>query len=136
MYIFLHGQHLLHIAMKRNQTLLTVQVGAMDGYHNDPMYFMFMETRGKHYVQARKEYKATERDSYFPDLRNWLPVMIEPVPKNFEDMKQTYLGIANDGGLGCAVPIHAAVSYDSTKTTCPFCRFNTAEDSPPSCKSK
>ena len=48
------GQHLLHIAMKRNQTLLTVQVGAMDGYSNDPMYHMFFETKGKNYVQARE----------------------------------------------------------------------------------
>jgi hypothetical protein len=51
-------------------------------------------------------------------------------------MKQTYLGIANDTGLGCAVPIHAAVSYDSTKTSCPFCRVNTADDAPPRCKGK
>jgi len=128
------GQHLLHIAMKRNQTLLTVQVGAMDGRSNDPMYGMFVETRGKNYVQARNGDIAPGRDSPFPDLRNWLPVMIEPVPKNYEDMKETYLGIASDRGLACAVPIHAAVSYDSTKTTCPFCRFNTADDAPPSCK--
>lgn len=111
------GQHLLHAAMKLNQTLLSVQVGAMDGRSNDPMYEMFV--------------------SSFSDLlRNWLPVMIEPVPKNYEDMKQTYLSIATDRGLGCAVPIHAAVSYDSTKTSCPFCRVNTADDAPPRCKGK
>jgi len=128
------GQHLLHIAMKRNQTLLTVQVGAMDGRSNDPMYEMFVETMGKNYVQARKGEIGTRRNSHFSDLRNWLPVMIEPVPQNYNDAKATYLGIANDGGLGCAVPIHAAVSYDSTKTACPFCRFNTADDAPDRCK--
>mmetsp|Transcript_21014 Transcript_21014/g.32043 ORF Transcript_21014/g.32043 Transcript_21014/m.32043 type:complete len:397 (+) Transcript_21014:69-1259(+) len=131
------GQHLLHIAMKRNQTLLTVQVGAMDGRSNDPMYGMFVETRGKNYVQARNGDIAPGRNSPFPDLRNWLPVMIEPVPKNYEDMKETYLGIANDKGLACAVPIHAAVSYeDSNKTSCSFCRFNTADDAPATCKGK
>eukprot|EP00985_Skeletonema_marinoi_P015230 scaffold7820_cov99-Skeletonema_marinoi.AAC.5 len=76
-------------------------------------------------------------DSPFPDLRNWLPVMIEPVPQNYDDMKQTYLVIANDKGLACAAPIHAAVSYeDSNKTSCSFCRFNTADDAPATCKGK
>ena len=121
------GQHLLHIAMKRNRTLLTVQVGAMDGRSNDPMHGMYVNTRGKNYVQAR---------SSFPDLRNWLPVMIEPVPKNYEDMTQTYLDIAKEKGLGCAVPIHAAVSYDPNKTSCAFCRVNTADDAPQVCKGK
>ena len=128
------GQHLLHLAMKWNQTLLTVQVGAMDGRSNDPMYGMFVKTRGKNYVQAREIVPG--KDSLFPDLRNWLPVMIEPVPKNYEDMKQTYLEVANETGLGCAVPINAAVSYDSEKSSCAFCRVNTAEDSPQRCKGK
>ena len=72
--------------MKRNQTLLTVQVGAMDGHSNDPLYEMFVETRGKNYVQARYKDILPGRDSSFPDLRNWLPVMIEPVPKNYENL--------------------------------------------------
>jgi len=135
------GQHLLHIAMERNQTLLTVQVGAMDGRSNDPMYNMFVETRGFNYVISRRprwgELPPGGSDSPFPDLRNWLPVMIEPVPQNYDDMKQTYLVIANDKGLACAVPIHAAVSYeDSNKTSCSFCRFNTADDAPATCKGK
>ena len=62
--------------------------------------------------------------------------MIEPVPKNYDDMEQTYLGVAKDKGLGCAVPINAAVSYDSEKSSCAFCRVNTAEDSPQRCKGK
>ena len=134
------GQHLLHIAMERNQTLLTVQVGAMDGRSNDPMYNMFVETRGFNYVLSRRPRWGElppGKDSPFPDLRNWLPVMIEPVLQNYDDMKQTYLVIANDRGLGCAVPIHAAVSYeDSNKTSCSFCRFNTADDAPATCKGK
>jgi len=134
------GQHLLHIAMERNQTLLTVQVGAMDGRSNDPMYNMFVETRGFNYVISRRPRWGElppGKDSPFPDLRNWLPVMIEPVPQNYDDMKQTYLVIANDKGLACAAPIHAAVSYeDSNKTSCSFCRFNTADDAPATCKGK
>jgi hypothetical protein len=110
------GQNLLHLSMKRNKTLLTLQVGAMDGKSNDPMYGMFVKEN--------------------VDLRNWLPVLIEPVPKNYQDLTQTYLEIAKDKGLGCAVPIHAAVSYDSTKSICPFCRVNTADDSPQTCKGK
>jgi hypothetical protein len=128
------GQHLLHLAMKWNQTLLTVQVGAMDGRSNDPMYGMFVKTWGKNYVQAREIVPG--EDSLFPNLSNWLPVMIEPVPKNYDDMEQTYLRVAKDKGLGCAVPINAAVSYDSEKSSCAFCRVNTAEDSPQRCKGK
>jgi hypothetical protein len=144
------GQHLLHIAMKRKQTLLTVQVGAMDGRSNDPMHEMFVETKGEHYVQARWRHISPNRKNWrgsfeakwgdhgpsFPDLRNWLPIMIEPVPQNYQDMTQAYLKIANTSGLGCAVPIHAAVSYDSSKTSCPFCRVNTAQDAPQQCKGK
>jgi len=128
------GQHLLHLAMKWNQTLLTVQVGAMDGRSNDPMYGMLVKTWGKNYVQAREIVPG--EDSLFPNLSDWLPVMIEPVPKNYDDMEQTYLGVAKDKGLGCAVPINAAVSYDSEKSSCAFCRVNTAEDSPQRCKGK
>ncbi|KAL7530952.1 hypothetical protein ACHAXR_003769, partial [Thalassiosira sp. AJA248-18] len=98
-----------------------------------PMYEMFVETKGEKYVQARGDV-TPGRDSSFPDLRNWLPVMIEPVPKNYGDMTRTYWEIATGTGLGCAVPINAAVSYDSTKTTCPFCRVKTAGDAPPRCK--
>jgi hypothetical protein len=45
------------------------------------MYEMFVKTMGKNYVQARRGDIAPGSDSSFPDLRNWLPVMIEPVPK-------------------------------------------------------
>ena len=32
------GQHLLHASIQQNKTMLTVQIGAMDGQSNDPMY--------------------------------------------------------------------------------------------------
>lgn len=121
------GQHLLHHAIELNQTLLTVQVGAMDGKSNDPMYEMFVGD-GRKRVGTMK----------FGNLINWLPVLIEPVPRNFELMVETYIDISKTRGLGCAVPINAVVSYDhdsspNQKTTCPFCRINTAEDAPKEC---
>eukprot|EP00584_Thalassiosira_punctigera_P017870 CAMPEP_0172560970 /NCGR_PEP_ID=MMETSP1067-20121228/90991_1 /TAXON_ID=265564 ORGANISM="Thalassiosira punctigera, Strain Tpunct2005C2" /NCGR_SAMPLE_ID=MMETSP1067 /ASSEMBLY_ACC=CAM_ASM_000444 /LENGTH=295 /DNA_ID=CAMNT_0013350901 /DNA_START=99 /DNA_END=986 /DNA_ORIENTATION=+ len=118
------GQHLLHLAIQRNETLVTLQVGAMDGKSNDPMYEMFVE-EGKQFMYSRES---------FSSLVNWLPVMIEPVPVNYAGMVDTYVDIAKSKGLGCAVPIHAAVSYDGTKTECPFCRVNTADDAPQRCR--
>lgn len=120
------GQHLLHHAIERNETLLTVQVGAMDGISNDPMFEMYADAgyRSKHHVGVQS----------FKDLRNWLPVMIEPVPANYEALIETYTEkIAKTKSLACAVPINAAVSYDSSEKTCPFCRTNTAESAPKVC---
>ena len=119
------GQHLLHHAIQRNETLLTVQVGAMDGKSNDPMYDMFVGEGKKQYVNGRTS---------FSTLNNWIPVLIEPVPTNYEAMMNTYASIAIDKDLGCAVPINAAVSYDAMKTSCPFCRVNTSDDAPNRCK--
>ena len=118
------GQHLLHLAIQRNETLLTLQVGAMDGKSNDPMYEMFVTEKNK-FMHDKEE---------FSTLVNWLPIMIEPVPINYDGMIETYTNISKDKGLGCAVPIRAAVSYDDRKTECPFCRVNTAEDAPQTCK--
>jgi len=117
------GQHLLHHAIQRDETLLTVQVGAMNGYNNDPMYEMFVEVKHEYIEKMR-----------FPNLRNWLPVIIEPIPQNYENLIETYSDIAKTKGLGCAIPINAAVSYDTSKDTCPFCRVNTADDAPTVCQ--
>mmetsp|Transcript_39020 Transcript_39020/g.82053 ORF Transcript_39020/g.82053 Transcript_39020/m.82053 type:complete len:398 (+) Transcript_39020:123-1316(+) len=118
------GQHLLHLAIQRNETLLTLQVGAMDGKSNDPMYEMLVQEMNR-FMYGRET---------FSTLVNWLPVMIEPVPINYEGMLDTYAEIARDKGLGCAVPINAAVSYTTTESKCPFCRVNTAEDAPQRCR--
>ncbi|KAL7461558.1 hypothetical protein ACHAXS_001978 [Conticribra weissflogii] len=112
------AHYLLRHAIVRNETLLTVQVGAMDGRSNDPMYEMFVK----------------QRTDLFSNLHHWLPVIIEPLPNNYEALLDTYTGIAKMQALGCAVPINAAVSYDIHKTECPFCRVNSAEDSPQKCK--
>jgi len=112
------AHYLLRHAIVRNETLLTVQVGAMDGRSNDPMYAIFVK----------------QQSDLFSNLHHWLPVIIEPVPQNYEHLLDTYTGIAEKQALGCAVPINAAVSYDVGKTECPFCRVNLAEDSPQVCK--
>jgi len=96
----------------------------MDGKSNDPMFEMFVEGTKK-YVNGRTS---------FSTLNNWIPVLVEPVPTNYEAMMNTYASIAIDKGLGCAVPINAAVSYDATKKSCPFCRVNTSDDAPNKCK--
>eukprot|EP01083_Nonionella_stella_P169807 576613_1 len=98
----------------------------MDGESNDPMFQMYAREGPKkhHHVGAQS----------FNDLRNWLPVMIEPVPANYAGLIETYTEkIAKTKGLGCAVPINAAVSYDSSQKTCPFCHTNTTEGVPKAC---
>uniref|UniRef100_A0A7S1Z3L5 Methyltransferase FkbM domain-containing protein n=1 Tax=Ditylum brightwellii TaxID=49249 RepID=A0A7S1Z3L5_9STRA len=117
------GQHLLHHAIQQNKTFFTVQVGAMDGKSNDPMYSMFV--RGENTFTDFKP---------FDNLRNWLPVLIEPVPVNYNALIDTYRTIAETKHLGCAIPINALVSYNSSKATCPFCYMNTHEDAPEDCK--
>jgi len=99
------GQHLLQHAFKQNKTLLTVQVGVMDGISNDPMYEMFVTEETK---LINNNNKSEEGNI----LRHWLPVLIEPVPINYKALLDTYSDIAKNNGLGCAVPIHAAVSYN------------------------
>ena len=71
-----------------------------------------------------------------PDLINWLPVLIEPVQENYQNMLEAYADFANAKKLGCAVPLGAAVSYDSSieGNTCTFCHFNNSENSDPKCK--
>ena len=116
------GQHLLHAAIQQNKTLLTVQIGAMDGYSNDPMHGMFVKqsvlnpgarnnTLGPPKPMFRNH---VHRNTDAFNLQHWLPVLFEPVPRNFETLKHTYNLLQNkkQDGLGCAVPIHAAVSYD------------------------
>mmetsp|Transcript_29337 Transcript_29337/g.32932 ORF Transcript_29337/g.32932 Transcript_29337/m.32932 type:complete len:442 (+) Transcript_29337:57-1382(+) len=130
------GQHLLHAAIQQNKTMLTVQIGAMDGRSNDPMYSMF--------IKHNKYTNHIHRNNNDPlNLNHWLPVLFEPVPSNFDALTKTYDEIIqSDSGLGCAVPVHAAVSYDgmaedknNTSGECKFCRMNTADDAPDKCKS-
>jgi hypothetical protein len=93
------GQHLLHHAIKIKKTLLTVQVGAMDGITGDPMHEMFVEEGTKDSNKGDSMSFVGGRES-FTDLRNWLPIMIEPVPVNYETLLENYAGIAKTKGLG------------------------------------
>eukprot|EP00980_Cylindrotheca_fusiformis_P011670 scaffold2756_cov105-Cylindrotheca_fusiformis.AAC.1 len=117
------GRYLLDHAIKHDRTLLTVQIGAMDGKSNDPIYDMFVRTVN---WQLRKSDK-------FQNLQNWLPVLLEPVPENFKNLIATYQEIEEKHGLPCSIPINAAISYSSTESECAFCRYNTDADAPEEC---
>ena len=95
------GHRLLHLAIERNETLLTVQVGTSDK-SSDPMYNMFVQERDKFMYGNEK----------ISTLNNWLPVFIESSLTKYEEMIQTYTNIAKNDSLGCLVPIHATLSYD------------------------
>jgi hypothetical protein len=71
------GQVLYQHALDTNQTLLTVQVGGMDGITRDPMYNMMIPKK-------------------IPSLKNWLPVVVEPAPYNFKALTENYQGWARD----------------------------------------
>jgi hypothetical protein len=121
------GQFFLNHAIKHDMTLLTVQIGAMDGKSNDPMYEMFV---------SKKNWwlESHSRDMVkFQTLQNWLPVLLEPVPDNFRALVGTYKDISEKHDLPCAIPMNAAVSYSGGSTECAFCRFNLDPDAPEFC---
>lgn len=68
-------------AIEKNRTLLTLQIGGMDGVSNDPMHEIFKEL----------------------NLSNWFPVVVEPVPTNFNQLKQNYADtkVWGEGGAVC-----------------------------------
>ncbi len=122
------GQYLLHAAFQANKLLLTVQVGAMDGTSNDPMYKTFVPGHRYYrpFLPARNEAAAS----------HWLPVLFEPVPSNFEKLFQHYQHISEQHHI-CSKPINAAVNFEETLgNQCTFCRMNTAPDAPEKCKGK
>ena len=102
------AQHLLYQAMEFGQSLLTVQIRGMDGKSNDPIYQSFVSEN-----KWRNELPNQDK----LNLKHWLPVVIEPVPTNFEALSKTYSYIRSKHRLACAVPIHAAVSYNVSKQT-------------------
>ena len=126
------GQHLLQYAINHNKTLLTVQFGAMDGVSNDPLYDMFV----KHAV-SKFFLRDFLNQHAFDGLSNWLPVLVEPVPDNYNALIKTYSDITKKRNLSCAVPIQAAVSYNDEQGDgtgmCTFCRFNTSDNAPEKC---
>lgn len=102
------GQALLEKALALNRYLVTVQVGAMNGVSNDPLYEMFVgRRRPMHY-----------------NLSNWIPLAIEPVPANFENLQKTYQRLKTDRDLACPYLLQGAVAYGSEDRSCTFCRFD------------
>lgn len=121
------GHELIKRAAASNQVLVTVQIGGMDGYSNDPMYNMYIK-------QGRDS-----TDTSFPKLKHWLPVVVEPVPINFEALSKTYKTLQQHATdkLECSIIEPWAVSYDTAPPDlCTFCRFDTSETAQPQCKRK
>jgi hypothetical protein len=118
------GQYLLNHAIRHGLTLLTVEIGAMDGKTSDPIHETFV-------AQGRWALRKKDR---FHTLENWLPIIIEPVPENYENLLKTYHQIQEKTNLPCSIPINTAISYDkSTSKSCKFCRYNVSPSAPPEC---
>jgi hypothetical protein len=117
------GRYLLNHAIKHDMTLLTVQIGAMDGKSNDPMFEMYVQ---------KKNWPLRSKD-HFDNLQNWLPVLLEPVPQNYDKLVKAYKEIHEENRLPCPISINAAISYDTHTTECKFCRFNVSPDAPQEC---
>ena len=97
------GRDLMQAAVDRSTSLLTVQVGGMDGKSGrDPMYKMYYEK----------------------SMRNWMPVVFEPVPVNFGNLVKTYQEHETKRSLPCPLLLNQAVAYGQNTTTCSFCHYN------------
>ena len=121
------GQYLLHAAHRANKSLLTVQVGAMDGTTNDPMYATFVPDH-QHY---QRYLWTLQRQNA---AHHWLPVLFEPVPSNYEKLTQHYSQLAEKHKI-CSKPVNAAVNFEpGGDGKCAFCQYNTREDAPEQCK--
>lgn len=125
------GQRLLKRATDRNQLLLTAQVGGMDGQSGDPMYKMFATQN-----------RAIGLPNKTSSLRSWIPLVVEPVPVNFESLQQTYGDLQRDYGLECPLLSNWAISYDdddddeedAENKGCTFCRYDTSETADDTCR--
>lgn len=107
------GHALLAASEQQNTTLLTVQVGGMDGQSNDPMYNMMMSTK--------------------ISLRHWLPLVVEPVAVNFANLVTTYDALKREKEVSCQFLEQRAISYNGQRE-CTFCHFNTSDNAPETCK--
>jgi hypothetical protein len=106
------GTRLMKAAEQQDKALVTVQVGGMDGKSNDPMNKMVMA---------------------LPSARQWLPIVIEPVPQNFATLEKHYATLQSDKGIICSLPERRAISYDGSDT-CTFCHFNLSDTADPHCQ--
>ena len=104
---------LMEEARRQNRSMVTVQLGGMDGKTGDPMY------------------RFSEFQS---DISNWIPVVMEPVPDNFDKLVETYESHVHRPqsarGMTCPHVLHQMANYDASlqdppdSGTCPFCHFD------------
>ena len=148
------GRRLLNYSMIHNQTLLTLQIGGMDGYSNDPMYRMFVK-KGQEEEEGIYNNNNQQRS-----LQHWMPIVVEGGMINFQKLYHNYKSYGalslmepnelqqyvqqqqqqkarknhNDRGIiPCSLIEHWAISYhgepskkdgSNNHTYCEFCRFN------------
>ncbi len=96
---------LMKAASARGVSLMTFQLGGMDGKTGDPMYRM------------------TE---FQENLESWEPIVVEPVPDNFQKLVGTYRVHQEEKGLKCPRLLHQIISYDNhdDHNRCHFCHFD------------
>ena len=94
-------------ALEKNRILLTLQIGGMDGVSNDPMHKIFV------YQDSSKHF----------NLSSWFPVVVEPVPTNFDQLKKNYALIQARGGLPGTAISQFAVTAERDQKTCEFCHW-------------
>lgn len=94
-------------ALENNQILLTLQIGGMDGISNDPMHQIFV------------------LDDQLP-LHHWFPIVVEPVPSNFDQLTLNYADFQEKRGMpGTAIRWYAITS-ERDSGACEFCHWNTS----------
>ena len=98
---------LLDAATKTSKLLATLQLGGMDGKTGDPFYKV---------SQKRKS------------LQKWIPIVIEPVPTNFDKLVQTYEEHQWRKKLPCPTLLNQLINYGTSnhvsQNACAFCHFD------------
>lgn len=141
--IHLLGRALLDEATRRDRTLVTLQMGGMDGRSNDPLWTTFVGDGHK---------GKTNKQNATPNLTHWMPVVVEPVERNFQALQRNYASVPD---LRCFHAVRWAMKYDAREDqtedeastdakdynennngTCTFYTFDDSETAPRLCKDK
>lgn len=94
-------------ALENNQILLTLQIGGMDGISNDPMHQIFV------------------LDDLLR-LHHWFPIVVEPVPTNFDQLTLNYADIQEKRGMPGTAIRQYAITSERDSGACEFCHWNTS----------
>lgn len=98
---------LIDHATLNQQYLFTFQIGGMDGTSGDYFYTM------------------TQTLGNTSSLEYWMPVVVEPVPSNFEKLQETYQLYHDERQLRCYSLLKQIISYDDVDDgVCKFCHFD------------